>query len=135
MAHGFFTGVVGKEQIISIWPDIEPLIIRAISVYNDHSLDDIFQSLLMRERQLWISGNSDIDYIIITKIYHKQQDKRCLLELCAGRGAGALPYLNIIENWARDAGCDRIELVGRKGWLRVLKDYSQNIYILEKELN
>ena len=28
-----------------------------------------------------------------------------------------------IERWAKAAGCHRIEVVGRKGWARVLPDF------------
>jgi hypothetical protein len=42
--------------------------------------------------------------------------------------------LSDIETWAKAHGCSKIELVGRKGWLRVLQDFEQPHHVLEKRL-
>ncbi len=129
-----FTGVVGEAQIAAIWPQVAPLILRAIRVYNEHSLDEIYSSLLDGSRQLWVSGDQKIESILITQLINKADEKICFLELCAGRGVESAKFLNIIEKWAKDAGCARMELSGRPGWKRKLKDYNLKKIILSKEL-
>jgi hypothetical protein len=40
-----------------------------------------------------------------------------------------------IEAWAREQGCDRTTLIGRKGWERVLRPHGYRpIYMLAKDL-
>ena len=129
-----FTGVIGEEQINAVWHDAAPLILRAIDVYNEHSLDEIYSSLLDGSRQLWVCGNKAIESILITQLINKPHEKVCFLELCAGRGVESTKFLNIIEEWAKQAGCTRMELSGRAGWKRKLKDYNLKKIILSKEL-
>lgn len=129
-----FTGVVGREQIISIWPDVAPIILRAISAYNEHSLDEIFSSLLSSTRQLWVFHGKEIEAILITQIKTNNSIKVCHLELCAGRNFENLTFLKIVEEWAKSAGCTQMIISGRKGWNRKLKDYQIKKLILEKDL-
>ena len=39
-----------------------------------------------------------------------------------------------IEKWARERGCARMEVMGRKGWTRVLRSYEQTHTVLERAL-
>ncbi|WP_342712175.1 hypothetical protein AAFG13_12535 [Bradyrhizobium sp. B124] len=45
-----------------------------------------------------------------------------------------LPLLDGIEAYARDEGCVRVRIYGRKGWLRVLDRYREKHVILDKDL-
>ena len=46
-----------------------------------------------------------------------------------------LPLIEKIENYARDEGCTRVRIFGRKGWLRVLDGYEAKHIIMDKELS
>ena len=129
-----FTGVVGAEQIKMLWPHVVPYLSRAINRYGEHSLEEIFSSLLSKERQMWVPGNKKVEGVLITKIINREDEKICFLELCAGRGIESIRFLHLIEKWAKNAGCTRMELSGREGWKRVLKNYKIKKIILEKEL-
>lgn len=129
-----FTGIKGKEQIIALWDRATPLIQRAIDVYNEHTLDEVFSSLITMKSQLWVAGFNDIETILITQIINRNSNKVCALELCAGRGVESAQFLKIIEPWAKEAGCSSVELIGRVGWQRVLKDYKISKITLEKEI-
>jgi len=39
-----------------------------------------------------------------------------------------------LEDYGRAEGCARMRIIGRKGWARVLKKYSQPCIILERQL-
>lgn len=129
-----YTGVSGRDQLISVWPEVAPILIRAIRVYNEHSLEEIFESLLLRERQLWISGREKIGCVLITRILNGHEKKTCLIELYAGNGIESMKFFDDIETWAKNLGCNHMRLSGRKGWQRLLKDYDLKKIILEKEL-
>lgn len=129
-----FTGIKGRDQIIALWDKAEPLIQKAINVYDEHSINDIFSSLVEMKSQLWVAGHNDIEAILITQIITRNNKQVCLLELCAGRGVESIQFLKTIELWAKDAGCCSIELIGRPGWKRVLRDYKTNKITLTKEI-
>lgn len=40
-----------------------------------------------------------------------------------------------LEEWARGAGAARLEIVGRRGWLRALKGYREVATIMTRDLN
>lgn len=129
-----YTGVSGQDQLVAVWPEVAPILIRAIQIYNEHTPEEIFQSLLNRERQLWVTGRDKIGCVLITKIITEEFHKTCFIELYAGRGIESLRFFADIEAWAKSIGCDRMRISGRKGWKRVLKDYSAKKIILEKEI-
>lgn len=129
-----YTGVTGRDQLIATWPEVAPILNRAVQVYNEHTLEEIFQSLLERKRQLWVTGRDKIDCVLITQIINEKDQKTCFVELYAGRGIESVRFLSDIEAWAKSIGCNRIRLSGRKGWKRVLKNYKLKKIILEKEI-
>src|SRR5688572_5602081 len=62
--------------------------------------------------------------IAITRITN-----RCC-EICHAAGTqtgrGQIRFLyDHIERWARDIGCSRMRIMGRRGWLRALEGYRQ----------
>ena len=129
-----FTGVRGRDELILVWPQVAPILIRAIRVYQEHTLEEIFESLIKRERQLWVGIDDDIKSVLVTKIIWHGDEKVCFLELCAGKGLSSIPFLEQIESWAKSAGCQTMRLSGRQGWKRALQDYKVKKITLEKEL-
>jgi len=47
---------------------------------------------------------------------------------------GWIKYLPLIEDWALSVGCTSLECWGRKGWLKILKDWKCSYHILTKDL-
>jgi hypothetical protein len=45
-------------------------------------------------------------------------------------------YISIIEDFAKQNGCDKMELIARPGWERVLKqfNYTKSHVVLDKNL-
>lgn len=113
-----------------VWEASRHLIQRAIDVEGDHTLAEVRKSLLERDRQLWLGLEDGVRAILITQV----QKPVCYVELCAGEGIKCLPFLGVVEAWAKELGCTRMEIMGRKGWERVLKDYTFKSITLKKEL-
>ena len=89
------------------WPVASGLLDRAVSYSGGrYELADIFDALMSGKMQLWSAGGDD----------------------------GKPHVLESVEKWARDNDCEAIELRGRAGWERVLKDWDLRQIILEKEL-
>ena len=112
----------GVQSVLvpAYWSHVEPLITRAIDVENDHTIEEVYQSLIECGRQLWVAGDDEINAILITS----QSNNVCYVELCAGEGGiSCIEHLATVEAWAKDGGCHRIEVLGRKGWERALKEH------------
>ena len=89
--------------------------------------------------QLWISWNGKTNVVesaIVTEIVDYPRLRSCRYFLAGGTNMKVWfnPMKEQIEQWALINNCQRIELVGRKGWVKWLKDYKQKHIILMKEL-
>lgn len=61
--------------------------------------------------------------------------KICTVNFAAGRDSHEwLHLLSEIEDWARQIGCNKVEMWARKGWARKLPAYRMTHVLLEKDL-
>jgi len=135
-APGRLVGVAA-EAVARLWPRIEPLVRRGLA-YADgrYAPGDVLRALLARDMQLWlVVGGGTIEAVCVTEILRYPRQRRCNIFLCAGGGMRRwVGLLRDIEGWAREQGCAAVELQGRPGWARVLKDYRRTYILLRKEL-
>ncbi len=109
-----------------------PLIEKALKYQDTHTLDDVECQLMKDKAQLWCGEKS----VIVTEINDYPTGKRARIWLAAGEMDELVnDMLPDVEAWAKGGGCISITIVGRKGWLRKLKDtYEQNYVMLERTL-
>jgi len=98
---------------------------------DTHTEHDILDLLRNDQAQFWPAENS----AMITEIVGYPNGNHCRIWLAGGE----YDELRELERdrlipWARSQGCRRIELVGRKGWARRLKDYKEVATVLAKEI-
>ena len=96
-----------------------------------HTEHDILDLLRNDQAQFWPAENS----AMITEIVGSPNGSHCRIWLAGGEydELRGLERDRVIP-WARSRGCRRIELVGRKGWARRLKDYDEVAVVLAKEI-
>ena len=96
-----------------------------------HTEHDILDLLRNDQAQFWTAENS----AMITEIVGYPNGSHCRIWLAGGEydELRGLERDRVIP-WARSRGCRRIELVGRKGWARRLKDYDEVAVVLAKEI-
>lgn len=83
---------------------------------------------------LWLVASSkDVLGAGVTAIVTTEWRKVCEI-LAFGGDIESVRLVDGIEKYARTQGCSAVRLMGRKGWARVLKDYSAKHVLLEKEL-
>ena len=91
--------------------------------------DDILRELLAGESTLWLifspMQNNMVYGVMITKIIGYPRIKLLNVYYCSGYKLDQWQDDAIakLRSYARDAGCERIEFVGRPGWLKALKKY------------
>lgn len=113
------------------WDCAAPLIQRAVDLQDTHSLEDVKEAVDAGRAQLWCGTHS----ALVTEIIVYPRKKVCRIWM-----AGGLLWelkddmLPAVEGWAKSKGCDAVEIIGRKGWQRVLDDYRQPHVRLVKEI-
>ena len=110
-----------------VWEKVIPLIDRAIE-YADgkYGAEDIYKALKNREMQLWVAFTKvgALSAFCITKITHYPREKRGAILFASGHNVMEwLPFCKTIQNWARENGCTSMEVYGRRGWKKLLKQY------------
>ena len=132
---------VPPKDVGLVWKQIEPLLLKPLEIDGlAYMPKDIFDSLLKKKMQLWISWNvktNVVEAAIVTEIIDYPRLRSCRYFLAGGTNMKS--WFNTIkeqiEQWAKLNKCQRRELVGRKGWVKWLKDYKQKHIILMKELS
>lgn len=105
-----------KNQIDDIWPYIERQVTRVLDLGSVYTLWQVYTELKNGNFHLWALP----DAFCITAIL-RDPDKYCLIAILQGRNMKDwLPYLSVIEEWARVNDCTEVRVHGRRGWPRVL---------------
>jgi len=105
------------------------------------SIDDIVRFLYMGQMHLWVVIDGSIVYgYVITEIKQYPQCKALVMQYCAGQ-PGAMAGIedqmhDLLEQFARSAGCKIMEFMGRTGWKKVAKSkgYEARTMVYEKYL-
>lgn len=132
---------VPVNKIDTIWQDVEPLIQKVIDYQERHGgarafLPDIKKGLKAQKYQMWAAHKDNIiEAVMITEIVQMPSRKVCSMFMVGGSGLNNwVHHLSTIEEWAKSLNCDSLELWGRTGWERLLKDFTKTMIVLEKGL-
>ncbi len=84
---------------------------------NTHSLGDVARAVKEGTAEWWRGENSDI----LTEFYeYPMSGRACRVWLASGDMRECLKMYDDIEAWARRNDAERMEIVGRRGWRRVM---------------
>lgn len=113
------------------WALAAPLIERALRYQDSHTLEDVLQAIKEDRAQLWCGERS----AIVTEILKAPHKRYCRVWLAGGDMDELVNVmLPDVEAWAVKRRCQAVQVCGRHGWARVLKDYAQPRVVLEKEI-
>ena len=121
-----FTGV-NKECVPLIWPKIEPIIQRILDVDKDrYDTNDILDEILDGILQVWIgSENDEIEVVVLTKIVPFKKKNVVFIEMLGGKNLyNWINNIDIIKQWGTENNCESIEIIGRPGFRKILKDFN-----------
>lgn len=126
-------GVISTE-IDNNWDDVKGFISDAIKYSHDrYTIDSVYKCVSEKSMQLWkLTEDNKIVGAGTSYITNYPNKTVCTIAFYGGK----MPYetISTMENWARESGCDEIEIVGRKGWLRQMKEYKLIHTTIGKEL-
>lgn len=131
---------VVSGYVKQMWPHVADTVHDVVS--RDSTMWDaetVHKRLLSEDMQLWLAVcNGAIAIVVVTEIFETSSGKTCGLPIVGGTHMDVCieTVLDVIEGWARDMGCTRLEGVGRKGWVRVLAPFGwrEKSVIIEKAL-
>ena len=96
-----------------------------------HTMEDVYQAVTTGKAQFHPLEKS----AIITEIVDYPRRAICRIWLAGGELDELMEAEKSIAVWAKSLGCDAMEIIGRKGWQRQLKDYTATAVILAKDLS
>jgi hypothetical protein len=108
------------------WDRARRILAPAIEHGGTHNERDVFDAVVSGAAQLWMLGDS----AAVTEIVSYPRVKACRMWLAAGNLEEILEIERQIEDWARGIGCARLEMIGRKGWLKKLKHWRTDARVL-----
>lgn len=128
---------VPPHNAIEIWEQVQPLLLKGI-MYDDNSYSgkNLLDAVLKKEMQLWISWTDKVESAVLTQLIDYPQYRVCRWFLAGGKNVDAWldDLTRQVETWAIANDVKRIELVGRKGWIKKMKDYESKHIVMTKEL-
>lgn len=98
---------------------------------NTHSFVDVVDGVMSGNMQLWSGENG----CAVTEIVVYPNKKVLHVFLAGGKLEQITDMMDSAVEWGKAQGCDGMTLSGRKGWVKVLKDYGweQQQVVLAKE--
>jgi len=134
---------IPQKLVEKVWIKVEPDIKSALERSGQYANSNhIKQHCLKNEMQLWIlwnKENKDKKYygVVITEVIQRPLIKVLNIRIMVGNNRENWQhYISIIEDFAKQNGCDKMELIARPGWERVLKqfNYTKSHVVLDKNL-
>lgn len=128
---------VDPARINEVWDSIAPPIRSAMQRGGLTDFSEIEREIFAGSALVWLAWDgSDVLSAAVTQIHNVNGTKVCTIAACGGENRERwLHLIGGLERFARDEGCLKTRIVGRKGWMRELPDYRFTRVVLEKDLS
>jgi len=97
--------------------------------HNSHTYEQVIDIVKRGDAQLWALKDS----AIVTEIIDYPQRRTLRFWLAGGNLKTLLEVEPKIRKWSILYRCRAVEIIGRKGWEKVMKDYEPTAIVLVKE--
>lgn len=128
-----------SSEIERAWPWIEKFLDRVPA--HDWEPEDVKRDLMAAKAQLWgaigAPGDPYIKGIWVTRIERSHSKTYGTLWIASGSPLddGLRLYREHTEPWLKEKGCEFVQIFGRAGWGKVLKDFREVGRVYVKDLN
>ena len=131
-------GIKG-ENIEAWWSLVQEYLITALEHgLGEYSIEDIKESCKSKDMQLWVKMDREVKGAFVTKIAkYPQKNLLCVILLGGDEFQEWRDEADALLNaFGKEHNCEYIELFGRKGWGRALKDidYKEITRLFAKEI-
>jgi len=116
---------VPKEQIDECWSISKEHIESALKHCNEIAIQDVYRDLINGSMGLLIIRNPEIYTSVAVRFMDYPQIRALRVVALGGEKTEEwLPALHqFLEMWGIENGVDRVEMMGRKGWIKKLKPF------------
>ncbi len=123
---------VDPKRITEVWPHFKDRIEKAVTKVGLTEFKRVEDDVLHGRSLLWLAYQDPNVYAAaVTALV----DGVLEIVACSGEDLKQfLPLLKDLEAFGKDEKCKAVRIIGRKGWIRVLKDYQTKAVILERPL-
>jgi hypothetical protein len=123
---------VDPARIEEFWPWFRPMIKMAIDEVGLTNFEDVERDILSGYSLLWLAYEEPN---VLAAASTSLVDGVLEITACGGENLPKfLHLLGDLEQYGRDEGCKASRIIGRKGWIKVLKNYKQKAVVLERAL-
>jgi hypothetical protein len=126
-----FFGPFAPAWVQKHWTQLQSSLEKLIA--HEHrqgfTLPALYENMTNGTWGVWVLGN--FSAVVVTQIYRQQNgDLMCSINLCGGDSVVDHAQLatDTIELYARMHGCVGIEIIGRKGWGKVVRPMGYEHY-------
>jgi hypothetical protein len=116
---------VSHEALDDVWPQVAPLIAKALSYSRGElNVDDVLHLLLEQLMQLWVANDNTgrVEMCVVTQIINYPRKRFLRIVVLAGSQSYRWERgWELIAAWARQLGCDGVESFARPGIARLYK--------------
>ena len=129
--------LIHPDDIDTVWESILPYMEEVVShSQGEATSDHYYEELSSGSMQLWAAvEEEELLACMVTQIAPYPNKK--VMRIIALGGVEMdkwIQFLPDVEHWASSVGCTALEAWGRKGWLKILKDWECSYHILTKEI-
>ena len=136
---------IPKDKIEASWNRVEQSITEALIRSGGYANSNHFKEWCIEGKcQLWILWNSEepVDQkkyygVVVTELIQRPLQKCCHIRIMTGHHREKWQHLiKEIEKFAQQNNCDKMELIARPGWQKILDKYNyyRTHVVLEKNL-
>lgn len=133
---GNLSHIISVQAIDNRWSDISKYLERLVDAKC--SLEDMYNKVVEGEWHLWVATDQDEIYAVaITAFIYYPRSTNLRMIFVSGDGENWPVALKVFEHFALVNDCHEVEILGRKGWERVLRDrgYELKSVTLRKRIN
>ena len=145
VVHGSNSGdgssivLVPSARIDAVWPTVEEFFEKGAPYWEEYcSLPTIMDSLRAGRCSLWLAmKGGEVQLTGLTEFTTYPKQKVLRITWIAGKGLKYfMPLYAVIERWAMQQGANRVEVLGRLGWLRLLEPegFDLHSFLIVKDL-
>lgn len=119
--------------LVDNWVRCEPMLQRAVDEADaGFDLRFVWDEIISNRAQFWPGATS----IGVSRLANAPNGSQsCICWLCAGDGLDEIrKTLATVRAWAKGIGCSRMEIIGRRGWLRALSGFRETATILVEDI-
>jgi hypothetical protein len=128
---------IRRADVRECWDEVWPLIQPAVALGGLHTEASVLGCLIDSEMQLWVAEVDGAPAMaLVTEVAGYPARSICVLLFAGGtRLDQCKPLLTAVEQWAREQGCDRMVVSGRRGWVRTLPGYQEAETMVVKDFS